>query len=128
MSWLSARGLQVWPRRLQDGGGDPAPIMGTPNVVRDSLTRLRADRATDTRIDLYVDIADVGISDTTFVATSADRRAIAFGEGAANPGRVFYYRQSAAGGLNGATVSTAAAASSARWRVSARTTATGSPA
>lgn len=97
--------LIVWPRRLQAGSGDPAPIVGTATVVRDSLARLRTARVTDTRIDLYVNIVDVGISDTTFVATSADHGAIAFGEGAANPGRVFYY-QNRNGGLAGATVNT----------------------
>lgn len=97
--------LLVWPRRLQAGAGDPPAIMATPTVLRDSLTRLRAAGLTDTRIDLYADIEDVGISDTTFVAVSNNHRAIAFGEGGTNPGRVFYYRDSASG-LAGSTVNT----------------------
>ncbi|HEX6925339.1 MAG TPA: hypothetical protein VF167_07905 [Longimicrobiaceae bacterium] len=81
--------LIVWPRRLKKGTTDPTPIMGFPTDVAAQLAVMAANGETDTRVEFYVDIADVGLTDTTFVATSADHEFVAFGEGARNPGRVF---------------------------------------
>src|SRR5690606_34700559 len=97
--------LYVRPRRLRAGDPDPAPISGVPDSVAVQLNALRVAEQTDTRIDFYLDIVDVGLSDTTFVAVSGDHGAIAFGEGAANPGRVFYFRDRQEG-LEGFTVNT----------------------
>jgi hypothetical protein len=97
--------LFVCPRRLRTGQSDPACITATATVARDSLAALRAAGLTDTRLDLGAEIESVGLTDTTFVAVSGDHSAVAFGEGAVNPGRIFHFRQ-IGGKLVGSTTET----------------------
>ena len=84
--------LVIWPRRIEGGGIDPAPVIERPTEASEILAQMRDAGETDTRIDLRLDIADIGLSDTTFVAVSRDNRAVAFGEGGVDPGRVFYFQ------------------------------------
>lgn len=98
--------LRVCPRRVSSSGADPACIDDLVSVVAQRLTVLRAAGQTDTRLDLGADIESIGLSDTTFVGTSTDRSAIAFGEGARGPGRIFYFRSLLDGRLQGSTVET----------------------
>ncbi len=83
----------ICPRRLRSNQTDPACLTATARVASDSLATLRAKGLTDTRFDLSADIESVGLTDTTFVAVSGDHSTVAFGEGAANPGRIFLFRQ-----------------------------------
>lgn len=46
-----------------------------------------------TRFEYYVNIEDVGLQDTTFVAVSGNHRSVAFGEGAADPGRIMFFQE-----------------------------------
>lgn len=86
--------IQVCPRRRFGDTVDPACISGFLVTVRDSLVRLRMQPANgsggryDTRLDLGADIEDVGFADTTFVATSTDRRYVAVGEGVRSNARI----------------------------------------
>lgn len=86
--------VMVCPRRRLGDPADPACITGYPQEVSDSLTRLRAQPANaqggryDTRLDLGADIDDVGFADTTFVASSTDRRFVAVGEGVRENARI----------------------------------------
>ena len=79
--------VMVCPRRRYGDTSDPPCITGDAIPVSDSLTKLRAlppnaaGGRWDTRLDLGADIEEVGLSDTTFVAASTDRRFIAVGEG-----------------------------------------------
>ena len=93
--------LVIQPRRVHDDTPDPPLLIERPTEARAILAQMRAAGETDTRVDLHLDIADVGLSDTTFVAVSRDHRAIAFGEGGVDPGRVFYFQV-----RNGALVTT----------------------
>jgi hypothetical protein len=86
------RTLTVCPRRRLPEQSDPGCIRGTANPVADSLAKLRAAGLTDTRVDLGREAASLGLSDTTFVATSTRRNAIAFGEGVRTFGRIFYFQ------------------------------------
>ncbi len=88
----SGRTLTVCPRRLLPTQSDPACIRNTATPVSDSLRKLRAAGLTDTRVDLGRETASLGLSDTTFVATSTRRNAIAFGEGVRTFGRIFYFQ------------------------------------
>jgi hypothetical protein len=86
--------IEVCPRRRFGDTTDPACIRGSLLFVRDSLSRLRMAPANaaggkyDTRLDVGANIADVGLSDTTFVATSTDRRYVAVGEGVRTNARI----------------------------------------
>jgi hypothetical protein len=93
--------LVVYPRPLRTGDPTPGRIVGRVTTVRDSLTRLRAAGLTDTRVDYQLDGTSLGLSDTTFVATSTNHRAIAFGEGVRSFGRVLYFRLDASNDLIG---------------------------
>ena len=84
--------ITVCPRRLLPTQPDPRCVRGTATPVSDSLTRLRAAGLSDTRLDLNRNVTSLGLSDTTFVATSTRRNAIAFGEGVRSFGRVFYFQ------------------------------------
>jgi hypothetical protein len=84
--------VTVCPRRLLPTQRDPDCIRGTPTPVSATLTNMRAAGLTDTRLDLGRDVSTLGLSDTTFVATSTQRNAIAFGEGVRTFGRVFYFQ------------------------------------
>jgi hypothetical protein len=84
---VPATRIQVCPRRRYGDTTDPACITGDLLTVTDALAAMRAlppnaaGGRYDTRIDLGADILEVGFSDTTFVATSTDRRFVAVGEG-----------------------------------------------
>jgi hypothetical protein len=84
--------VTVCPRRVLSTQADPGCINGAPSRVSDSLTVLRTAGLTDTRLDLGVTVESIGLSDTTFVATSTQRNAIAFGEGVARFGRILYFQ------------------------------------
>jgi hypothetical protein len=86
------RTVTVCPRRLLPSQADPACVNGSPTRVSDSLTVLRNAGRTDTRLDLGVNVSSIGLTDTTFVATSTQRNAIAFGEGVARFGRILYFQ------------------------------------
>lgn len=91
---LPPNGIQVCPRRRFGDTTDPECINGTIFGVRDSLVQLRLAPANasggryDTRLDIGADIDEVGLSDTTFVATSTDRRYVAVGEGVRTNARI----------------------------------------
>jgi hypothetical protein len=86
--------IQVCPRRRVGDTVSPACVTGPLLFVADSLERMRAQPANaqggryDTRIDVGADIAEVGFADTTFVATSTDRRFVAVGEGVRQNARI----------------------------------------
>lgn len=89
--------IQVCPRRRFGDTVDPGCITGTLFFVRDSLAQLRSAPANlqggryDTRMDIGADITEVGFSDTTFVATSTDRRYVAVGEGVRENARIPFF-------------------------------------
>ena len=86
--------LMVCPRRRYGDTVDPACIVGGVQEVSDSLTRMRSQPRNasggrwDTRVDIGADVAEVGLSDTTFVAVSGDRNYVAVGEGAVDNARI----------------------------------------
>jgi hypothetical protein len=86
--------IMVCPRRRFGDTSDPACITGPLFVVRDSLTQLRMAPPNlqggryDTRLDVGANIEEVGFADTTFVATSTDRRYVAVGEGVRTNARI----------------------------------------
>ncbi|HEX8395205.1 MAG TPA: hypothetical protein VF665_22850 [Longimicrobium sp.] len=90
----------VCPRRRFGDTTNPACIRGRAYTVSDSLTKLRllppnaSGGKYDTRLDLGADIAEVGLSDTTFVATSSDRQYVAVGEGARENARIPLFQAS----------------------------------
>ena len=86
------RMVTVCPRRVRPTQADPGCVTSSPSRVSDSLTVLRNAGLTDTRLDLGVNVGSIGLSDTTFVATSTQRNAIAFGEGVARFGRILYFQ------------------------------------
>jgi hypothetical protein len=86
--------VMVCPRRRLGDTTDPECITGFPQEVADSLTALRSQPPNasgaryDTRLDLGADIEDVGFADTTFVASSTNRRFVAVGEGVRATARI----------------------------------------
>lgn len=72
--------------------GDSVPIEGFVDVVRDSLVAL----GSPTQF-VDVDLTQVGLSDTTFVAVSGDHRTVAFGEGATQNGRILMFQEAVGG-------------------------------
>ena len=84
--------LVIWPRRIDGASGDPVPVIERPTEASEILAQMRDAGQTDTRVDLRLDIAAIGLSDTTFVAVSRNHHAVAFGEGGVDPGRVFHFR------------------------------------
>ncbi|HEX6910131.1 MAG TPA: hypothetical protein VF142_07045, partial [Longimicrobium sp.] len=86
--------IMVCPRRRFGDTTDPDCIVGFLDDVTDSLTALRMlppngqGGKYDTRIDIGANIEEVGLSDTTFVATSTDRRFVAVGEGVRENARI----------------------------------------
>ena len=86
--------IMVCPRRRFGDTTDPQCIVGFLQPVSDSLTALRmlppnaAGGKYDTRLDVGANIEEVGLSDTTFVATSTDRRFVAVGEGVRENARI----------------------------------------
>jgi hypothetical protein len=74
--------LTVLPR------GFDSPITGSVFEVCSALSTV-----SDTRCEFFLDIAEVGLSDTTFVAVSGDHGTIAFGEGVRSPGRVIVFQE-----------------------------------
>jgi len=84
--------ITVCPRRLRPEQSDPACVNGLATAVSRALTGMRSAGATDTRLDLGVDAGSIGLSDTTFVATSTQRNSIAFGEGVREFGRILYFQ------------------------------------
>ena len=84
--------VTVCPRRLRPEQSDPPCVNGLATAVSMALTSLRNAGSTDTRLDLGVDANTIGLSDTTFVAASTQRNAIAFGEGVRQFGRILYFQ------------------------------------
>jgi hypothetical protein len=86
--------IQVCPRRRFGDTVDPDCISGELLVVRDALVSLRmappnaSGGRYDTRLDIGAFINEVGFADTTFVATSTDRRYVAVGEGVRENARI----------------------------------------
>ena len=84
----------VCPRPRYGDTAIPRCIIGTPPAVSDTLTMMRAlprnasGGRWDTRLDIGASIAEVGLSDTTFVAVSGDRNYVAVGEGARSNARL----------------------------------------
>jgi DNA-binding beta-propeller fold protein YncE len=64
------------------------------DTVAEALDSLANRPLWDTEIFFNLDIASIGLQDTTFVAASGDRQFIAFGEGDTGnrPGRIMMYR------------------------------------
>lgn len=84
--------ITVCPRRLRPEQSDPPCVNGQATPVSVALTNMRNAGTTDTRLDLGVDAGTIGLSDTTFVATSTQRNAIAFGEGVREFGRILFFQ------------------------------------
>jgi hypothetical protein len=84
--------ITVCPRRLRPEQSDPSCVNGLATAVSVALTNMRNAGTTDTRLDLGVDAGTIGLSDTTFVATSTQRNAIAFGEGVREFGRILFFQ------------------------------------
>jgi hypothetical protein len=92
--YIPSSSIEVCPRRRYGDTSNPACITGDLFTVRDSLAALRmappnaSGGRYDTRLDLGADIEEVGLSDTTFVATSTDRDYVAVGEGVRENARI----------------------------------------
>lgn len=90
--------LMVCPRRPFGQTTQPGCITDFPTLVEDSLRTLRtlprnaSGGKYDTRVDIGANIEDVGLSDTTFVATSGDREYVAVGEGVVGNARIPMFR------------------------------------
>jgi hypothetical protein len=84
--------ITVCPRRLRPEQSDPSCVNGLATAVSVALANMRTAGTTDTRLDLGVDASTIGLSDTTFVATSTQRNAIAFGEGVREFGRILFFQ------------------------------------
>lgn len=90
--------LMVCPRRPFGQTTQPGCITDFPTLVEDSLRTLRSlprnasGGKYDTRVDVGADIVEVGLSDTTFVATSGDRNYVAVGEGVVGNARIPMFR------------------------------------
>ena len=87
------KGLQVCVRRRAGDTTDPPCFTGRVDAVADSVDSMRALPPVngvryDTRVDVFSDIREVGLSDTTFVAVSGDRTTVAVGEGVRSRARV----------------------------------------
>jgi hypothetical protein len=93
--------IKVWPRPIQHSGPSLPFITGTLSQVQRQLLLMPE---TDTRI-LNLDVATIGLRDTTFVAVSGDHQVVAFGEGAADPGRIMLFLESGSG-LSGSSSQT----------------------
>jgi hypothetical protein len=95
--------VMVCPRRRFGDSTDPACIVGRPSFVADSLTRMRSQAPNasggkwDTRLDMGANVAEVGLSDTTFVAVSGNRNYVAVGEGAVTNARIPLFNAPAGG-------------------------------
>lgn len=91
---VPATRIEVCPRRRFGDTTDPRCIMGDMLAVADTLEMMRAlppnaaGGRYDTRLDIGADIEEVGFADTTFVATSTDRRFVAVGEGVRENARI----------------------------------------
>ncbi|MFL5385849.1 MAG: YncE family protein [Longimicrobiaceae bacterium] len=98
-----AKMVMVCPRRRFGDTADPPCIVGFPSFVADSLGRMRsrapnaAGGKWDTRLDIGANVAEVGLSDTTFVAVSGDRDYVAVGEGAVENARIPLFTAPAGG-------------------------------
>lgn len=78
--------LVVFPRKRTCTHADTA-VVG----FIDQLPAILAANGCDTKFFYGLDVAAVGLADTTFVAVSGNRRSVAFGEGARNVGRVMLF-------------------------------------
>lgn len=87
--------IEVCPRaRSADPTREPLPricVTGDVLFVQDSLRRA----GYDTEFLYNRDIAEIGLSDTTFVAVSGDHSTVAFGEGATGNARVMVLAEGA---------------------------------
>lgn len=63
----------------------------------DQVEQQLADNGSQTRFEYFVNLGDVALRDTTFVAVSGDHSTVAFGEGAAAPGRIILVREAERG-------------------------------
>jgi hypothetical protein len=75
--------------RPQAPDGSPLPVICWQDYLNLAVDTLAA-RGYDTRL-LNLDITEVGLSDTTFVAVSGDHSTVAFGEGARDNARVMAF-------------------------------------
>ncbi len=78
------------PNRLGVVTDEGEFLQGFIDVVEEQL-RARGSR---TRFEYFLNIRDIGLRDTTFVAVSGDHRSVAFGEGATDPGRIMLFSES----------------------------------
>lgn len=83
------------PNRLYVLTAEGTPLIDYIEQIDEELTRL----GSETRLEYHVNLDDIGLQDTTFVAVSGDHRAVVFGEGAADPGRIIHFREIASGFL-----------------------------
>ncbi|HEX2187257.1 MAG TPA: hypothetical protein VHG51_00090, partial [Longimicrobiaceae bacterium] len=93
---LNARGaglVEGTPNRLAVATKEGHQLLGFVDQVEAELLRL----GSETRFEYHLNLDDIGLRDTTFVSVSGDHRSVAFGEGAADPGRIILFRESAGG-------------------------------
>lgn len=84
----------VWDRRLPE-----VCFVGSINAVEEQITTAEYD----TRFLYSLNIEEIGLSDTTFVAVSGDHQMVAVGEGATTNGRVVAF-EDPSGQVNGPLV------------------------
>ncbi|HEU0014413.1 MAG TPA: hypothetical protein VFQ45_12055 [Longimicrobium sp.] len=86
--------LAVCARKRFGDASDGPCFVGRVTEVKNSLDSLRALPPNangvryDTRLDMFANIAEVGLADTTFIAVSGDRTTVAVGEGARSRARI----------------------------------------
>ncbi|HEY0014779.1 MAG TPA: hypothetical protein VGC13_00615 [Longimicrobium sp.] len=85
--------LEVCVRRRAGDTVDPPCFRGNTEFVAAMVDSMRALPPVngvryDTRVDVFTNIQEVGLSDTTFVAVSGDRTTVAVGEGVRERARV----------------------------------------
>lgn len=81
------------PNQLGVTSKEGVYVQGVIDTVQARLAAL----GSETRFVYGLNVESIGLQDTTFVAVSGDHRTVAFGEGAANPGRIMLYQEGAGG-------------------------------
>lgn len=89
---LKAALVEGDPNQLSVISKEGVKYVGFVNDVEAQLAAANSE----TYFDYFLNLGDVGLQDTTFVAVSGDHQTVAFGEGAANPGRVILYQETGA--------------------------------
>jgi hypothetical protein len=64
-------------------------LQGFVDLVEEQLR----NRGSRTRFEYFLNVREIGLRDTTFVAVSGDHRQVAFGEGATDPGRIMLFTE-----------------------------------